>query len=111
MLKDDNPTLVFSSKKEVSNKEVIITDPKNVLPKIMSELYKKNIQSLIVEGGTKTIQHFIDNNLWDEARTIISPKEIINGIKSPILSGKVKSRLQIEKDVIQISIPFPKKGF
>lgn len=111
MLRDDNPTLLFSSKKEVSNKEVIITDPKNVLPKIMSILYEKNIQSLIVEGGTKTIQYFINNNLWDEARTIISPKEIINGIKSPILGGKVKSRIQIEKDVLQISIPLPKKGF
>jgi len=31
-------------------------------------LFKHKVQSLIVEGGAKTIQTFIDENLWDEAR-------------------------------------------
>ena len=31
-------------------------------------LHQKNITSAIVEGGVRTLQTFIDENLWDEAR-------------------------------------------
>ncbi|MEO6868321.1 MAG: riboflavin biosynthesis protein RibD, partial [Ginsengibacter sp.] len=38
-----------------------------------------------VEGGTKTIQHFIDSDLWDEARVITNTKmQIGKGIAAPI---------------------------
>lgn len=37
----------------------------------LQELYQDfNIGSIFVEGGTKTLQHFIDQDLWDEIRTI-----------------------------------------
>tara|TARA_B100000767_G_scaffold274228_1_gene306573 strand:- start:769 stop:1830 length:1062 start_codon:yes stop_codon:yes gene_type:complete len=111
LLNDKYPTLVFSSKKKISNKEIIVSDLKNILPKIMSVLFEKNIQSLIVEGGTRTIQKFIDQNLWDEARTFISPKKINDGIRSPLLNDVIENRIHIEKDVLQISTPSHKKEF
>ena len=111
LLNDENPTLVFSSKKRITNKEIVVSDVKNILPKVMSVLFEKNIQSLIVEGGTKTIQKFIDQNLWDEARTFISPKKINDGVKSPLLNNVIENKIHIEKDVLQISTPYPKKEF
>jgi diaminohydroxyphosphoribosylaminopyrimidine deaminase/5-amino-6-(5-phosphoribosylamino)uracil reductase len=111
LLNDENPTLIFSSKKKVSNKEIVVSDPKNVLQKIMSVLFEKNIQSLIVEGGTKTIQKFIDQNLWDEARTFISTKKINDGVKSPLLNNIIENRIHLEKDELQISTPSRKKEF
>ena len=77
----------------------------------MSVLFEKNIQSLIVEGGTKTIQKFIDQNLWDEARTFISTKKINDGVKSPLLNNIIENRIHLEKDELQISTPSRKKEF
>ena len=49
---------------------------------------KKEINSIIVEGGTTTIQHFIDSNLWDEARIFITHHELCKGRKSPSIDKK-----------------------
>ena len=51
--------------------------------KICDELFKNNIISVIVEGGPKTLNYFIMENLWDEARIFIGEKEFNNGIKAP----------------------------
>ncbi len=41
------------------------------------------IQSVIIEGGTKTIKKFLDNDLWDSIRVFKGMKNIENGIKGP----------------------------
>lgn len=51
-------------------------------------LYKNNIQSVIIEGGTKTIQSFIDANIWDEARVFKSEIVFENGTKAPKINYK-----------------------
>ena len=37
----------------------------------------------MVEGGSFTLQSFIENNLWDEARVFVSDGKFKNGIKAP----------------------------
>lgn len=37
-------------------------------PLNLESLYAHSIQSLIIEGGAKTLQSFIDDDLWDEIR-------------------------------------------
>ena len=37
-------------------------------PLDLNGLYADNVQSLIVEGGAKTLQSFLDSSLWDELR-------------------------------------------
>ena len=44
-----------------------------ILPEILFDLHKRGIQHLLVEGGSKLLQSFIDANLWDDARIEISP--------------------------------------
>ena len=73
--------------------------------KIFEELYKNNIQSVIIEGGTTTIQSFIDVDLWDEAYQFMGTKTLFHkGLKAPKLKGNfnIKSRLTLKNDVLKI---------
>lgn len=67
---------------------------------ILNILYKHQIQSIIIEGGTKTLQLFIDANLWDEAIVFSSETYIEDGIKAPVLNGKFKKKMLKERDVL-----------
>ena len=51
---------------------------------ILSALHSLNILSVLVEGGPKLLQSFIDEGLWDEIRTITNNELLIpQGISSP----------------------------
>ena len=58
---------------------------KNVANQIVFILYENNIQSVIIEGGRQTLQTFIDENLWDEARVFRGNIFMKEGVKSPNL--------------------------
>ncbi|GGG88886.1 riboflavin biosynthesis protein RibD [Parapedobacter pyrenivorans] len=51
---------------------------------ILYQLYLMDIQSIIVEGGRKTLDLFIDAGLWDEARIFTSPEAWGGGIAAPV---------------------------
>ena len=51
-------------------------------------LYKYGIQSILIEGGRQTLQAFIDDSLWDEARVFIGTTHLKSGIKAPVLNEK-----------------------
>lgn len=57
---------------------------------MLRELYSKKIQSIIVEGGAKTLNSFLDLDLWDEIRVETSPKYVNNGIKAPMLPYNIR---------------------
>ena len=60
----------------------VIYDTGN-LREILGDLYKRGIQSLMVEGGGRLLQHFIDEGLWDEARVEIAPFALSRGVPAP----------------------------
>lgn len=71
------------------------------IEEILNDLYNRNIQSLIVEGGTCLLQSFIDAGLWDEARIETSPICIGQGTMAPKLTyEKLKSRQYLGKHCI-----------
>jgi len=73
---------------------------KDIIPQILSCLHSKSIISLIVEGGQKLLQSFIDLSLWDEARVIVGDKFFKQGIHAPVInSSPVKSETFIN-DII-----------
>ncbi|WP_410504196.1 bifunctional diaminohydroxyphosphoribosylaminopyrimidine deaminase/5-amino-6-(5-phosphoribosylamino)uracil reductase RibD [Flavobacterium sp. J49] len=88
-------TIVFTEQENLISGENIIFESvifdKQLTQKIIGILYQYNIQSVIVEGGNKTLQTFIDNNLWDEARVFIGNIALDEGIKAPLLSGISKT--------------------
>ena len=99
---DGLPTLVFNERtdKAKGSFEYIKTDCRD-LGTVLTNLYSRGINSLMVEGGAQLLQSFIDANLWDEARVITGNNEIIGGTKAPkirFLTGKTET---IEKDIIR----------
>jgi diaminohydroxyphosphoribosylaminopyrimidine deaminase/5-amino-6-(5-phosphoribosylamino)uracil reductase len=67
---------------------------------ICEVLHTHQIQSVLIEGGTKTLQTFIDANLWDEANVFIGEASFENGIKAPIFSTKIASQFHIKNDIL-----------
>lgn len=62
----------------------------DLLQQLLSDLYEREIQSVLVEGGAKLLQSFIDAGLWDEARVISNTKmEIGKGLDAPVLKGHI----------------------
>ncbi len=47
--------------------EDVIDFEGDVIGNALAELHRRGIQSLLVEGGQKLLQSFIDSGLWDEA--------------------------------------------
>ena len=73
---------------------------KGSLDEILDELYTKNIQSVIVEGGKKTLQKFLETNLWDEAFILIGNVEWEYGVEAPKMPRPFDSMIHAENDVI-----------
>ena len=70
--------------------------------KICDDLFKNNIISVIVEGGPKTLNYFLMENLWDEARIFIGEKDFSNGIKAPEIELKNSLFKLIDNDKLYI---------
>lgn len=75
---------------------------KDLPEKITEVLYRCGLQSIIIEGGYKTLQSFIDAGLWDEARIFKGPAFFGNGIKAPSIQGEIKLQTTILKDQLTI---------
>ena len=65
---------------------------------ILSHLYAEKKQSLIVEGGAKTLQSFLDTGLWDEIRIETAPFTVDEGVEAPKLPENLRVT-KIEKYV------------
>ncbi len=86
----ESHTIVFNFKRNETNDNVrfIKLESENIIAEILRLLFEINIQSFLVEGGTVTLQSFIDEDLWDEARIITNETLIIeNGIAAPELQN------------------------
>lgn len=75
---------------------------KQISQQICDVLHKNDITSVIIEGGQKTLQTFIDENLWDEARVFTGNTEFNEGIKAPKFLGKLISEEKIMTDILKI---------
>ena len=79
-----------------------INPTNNLAQEICDILYQKNIQSVIIEGGQKTLQTFIDANIWDEARIFKGKNIFENGTKAPLLIGNLLEKKTILDDELMI---------
>ena len=73
---------------------------KNIAQQVCDVLYNRYILSAMVEGGTQTLQTFIDADLWDEARIFIGNTTFGKGVKAPCLSGKLMASTKLEDDTL-----------
>jgi len=75
-----------------------------IASQICGFLYKNEIQSVIIEGGSKTLQTFIDEGIWDEARVFTGKMAFKKGIKAPVFDGKLISEERIIDDILKIYV-------
>ena len=61
---------------------------------------EENIQSVIIEGGSNTLQQFIDAEFWDEARVFKSDVILKEGTKA----AELKNAVQVSTQKIQNNI-------
>ena len=73
-----------------------------IAKQICEVLHKHQIQSVIIEGGAQTLQTFINENLWDEAKVFIGDINIKEGVKRPVFNAKLSSEEKIDNDILRI---------
>jgi diaminohydroxyphosphoribosylaminopyrimidine deaminase/5-amino-6-(5-phosphoribosylamino)uracil reductase len=80
-------TLVYNLTKSSSRKNLqwIKLDKDRFTEEIISDMYRREIQSVIVEGGSYLINSLIFKDLWDEARVFVSDQTFGAGVKAPDL--------------------------
>ena len=98
-------TTVFNFCKQAEEDNLVyykLKKEESIPKQIAAALYSLNILSVIVEGGAKLLQSFIDEGLWDEARVICNRDMIIGqGLNAPVLKdNKLYDKFQIENDSI-----------
>ena len=99
-------TIIFSQSKRSFNNEncqtEVINFEGNLVQEICNNLFQHNIQSVIIEGGARTLQTFIDENLWDEARVFKGKNAFKEGTKAPKFSGKLVGKQTVLEDELLI---------
>ena len=80
----------------------VIDFENNLAIQICTILHKHEILSVIIEGGAKTLQSFIDSQLWDEARIFKGKDQFEEGLKSPRIHGFLEKETQIESDILTL---------
>ncbi len=89
---DENPTWVVNTVREGQDGNVTykkITKGESMPKAVVEMLAQENIQSLIVEGGAKLLNEFINEGLWQEARVFTGADVIAEGITAPKLQDEV----------------------
>lgn len=76
----------------------VINFNQNIIPQILAVLHQNQIQSIIIEGGSQTLQAFIDQNIWDEARIFKGKTTFSKGIKAPVIQKKNTTKTYIQND-------------
>ncbi|MBL0181628.1 MAG: bifunctional diaminohydroxyphosphoribosylaminopyrimidine deaminase/5-amino-6-(5-phosphoribosylamino)uracil reductase RibD [Chitinophagaceae bacterium] len=108
-------TIVFNYLKKEDNGKLHylqLNRQDDLLQQLLSALYEMQLQSLLVEGGTKLLQSFIDDGLWDEARIICNEQLTMgNGLNAPVLKNKALLREErVDTDVISFFGNASKQG-
>ncbi len=96
-------TYVLSEKEVISKGKLQFIKPADfTIKSILTTLANLDIQSVIIEGGATTLNHFINADLWDEARILTGVNSIPNGTPAPIVQGIVSEAYAFGKDQIKI---------
>lgn len=103
IFRKDVATLIFTEQPAETIENTmfeLLNFDKNIASNISESLYKKGVESLIVEGGAQTLQTFIDAGLWDEAVVFEGALTFGHGVKAPVFSGNLIGQTEIAGDVL-----------
>ena len=69
---------------------------------LLADLLARQIQSVLIEGGSQTITQFLAAGLWDEARVFTAPIQFERGISAPKLTQAPAESYAIGEDQLDI---------
>lgn len=100
-------TIVFNTIKDEESENLVyykIRKDESLVHRLMTALYRMKLQSVLVEGGARLLQSFIEEGIWDEAKVIVNRVLMAGeGIAAPILPAAEKiSEQQVADDLIEI---------
>lgn len=76
----------------IPNLEIISIDfARGMELQLLKELYDRNINSVMIEGGAIIINSFVQQNLWDEARVFVGNQFFYDGVKAPVFARELFS--------------------
>ena len=99
---DKNQDVFKSKTDKIIITEKLIDFNKPIAIQISNILYEKKINSVIIEGGLKTLTTFIKENIWDEARIFKSAIKFEKGVRAPIIKIKPKYETRIIDDQLSL---------
>lgn len=78
------PTVVFTAfeRNDLSGKnieQIVLDFDSDIVPQLLSWLHLRKVNSLLVEGGRKLLQTFVDSSIWDEARVEVNDGLVLGG--------------------------------
>jgi diaminohydroxyphosphoribosylaminopyrimidine deaminase/5-amino-6-(5-phosphoribosylamino)uracil reductase len=76
--------------------------PELSLEALLSDLQRRNIQSVLVEGGSQVLQQFLAAGLWDEARVFTSPTTFERGIAAPTFTQVPAESYAVGEDQLDL---------
>ena len=104
------PTIVFNSIKDEDEENLLyykVDADKSLAIQIMQALFELKLQSVIIEGGSRLLQHFIDEGIWDQICTITNNDLVVTeGLSAPELPlAKKEKEFNLLTDTISIYTP------
>ena len=86
------------SEQSTGNIRRVKVSSNNFLADMLAYLWQQNIGSVIIEGGTKTINNFLAEGYWDEARIFTAENKFSEGIAAPLIDLEADEEQNIMGD-------------
>ncbi len=101
---EDAQTFVYTRRaaSQPSPTHYIIIDTEDFLAGVMKDLLKKGINSVLVEGGYLTLQHFLERHLWDEIRVFTGVRKFGTGTPAPCPPNIPSQSMKTGTDLLEI---------
>ncbi|MBK8338614.1 MAG: bifunctional diaminohydroxyphosphoribosylaminopyrimidine deaminase/5-amino-6-(5-phosphoribosylamino)uracil reductase RibD [Flavobacteriales bacterium] len=100
------PTLLFTTanRSELDAEQVLLPEDRDPLPTLLDELHRRQVRSVLVEGGAALIGHFLRSGLWHEARVITGAVFFEQGTVAPVLTDPPQRSWRSSNDRIDLQM-------
>lgn len=97
-------TVLFNAlhRSDVQVEQVTLEQGPMPIRTLLQVLHQREIRSVLVEGGARLLNAFMEHDLWDEARVITSPCELIEGTPAPNLVRPPFRTMVMDHDIIDL---------
>lgn len=83
LLSDGQPTLVYGNPITGCSPAVTFAPAPDAITTLLADLHARGIQRLMVEGGARVLQAFLNTGCWDEAHVEHAPICLKQGVAAP----------------------------